>query len=100
MDRCGTVVIDILRLVNTYCPEPAGAPPDAKVEMLDDLLKSAKWDEQATATTAKSRDTNVLLTLRALANCFHVGPDGVTYGNGPWTERVSVHLWSFRQFNS
>ncbi|KAG8859365.1 hypothetical protein FRB96_004580 [Tulasnella sp. 330] len=81
-------LIDVLRLVNIYCPDPTGAPPNSKIQMLDDLLAVAKWNEQAAAASGKSRDTNALLVLRALANCFHVSPNGAASGNGQWTSRL------------
>jgi len=67
-------------------------PFEWKSDMLEDLLKAAKWDEQPLAATAKSRDTNILLALRALANCFQTRPEKTAYGNGPWTSGLFAEL--------
>ncbi|KAG9013860.1 hypothetical protein FRB94_004241 [Tulasnella sp. JGI-2019a] len=85
-------LIDILRLIISYCPEPRGAPPNAELQILDELLAAAKWNDQPTSVPAKSRDTNLLLVLRALANCFHIGSNGIGYGNGQWTSRLFLEM--------
>lgn len=82
------VVIDLARLISGYCPS---AYSDSKVakQFFASLTKAAEWDAPWDAPIPKSRETNVLLTLRTLANAFHDGPPvGLDEWVGPLLEEL------------
>lgn len=56
-------VIDLSRLVAGFCPEVFGTAEN----FLKALFKASDWGVDVPGTN-KARDTNVLLTLRVLAN--------------------------------
>ncbi|KAH8117032.1 phospholipase A-2-activating protein [Phellopilus nigrolimitatus] len=65
-------VIDLARLVSGYCPS-SYADPTVAWQFFSSLLQAAEWDSPWETPMQKSRETNVLLTLRALANTFQEG---------------------------
>ena len=86
-------VIDLMRLISLFSPSPTASPPTAQQTMLEALFAGCNWDKlmaQNSEPMSKSRETNTLLTLRALANSFHIGIDGVVYGSGGWLMEVSA----------
>ncbi|KAG8963418.1 hypothetical protein FRC03_003007 [Tulasnella sp. 419] len=88
--------IDLLRLLFAFCPKPAGAPENFRTVALDSLLSACNWQLQAdhSAPVSKSRETNLLLVLRTLANCFQIGGASGTeaFGGGQWTEKLFTEL--------
>lgn len=87
-------VIDLLRLIVYFCPLPASAPPNANTQILETVLSACRWDEYLALpqdiTPSKTKETNVLLALRALGNMFQVGGLDAIYGGGDWTALVSI----------
>jgi phospholipase A-2-activating protein len=67
-------VIDLSRLVIGFSPDAYGA----RRKLLDALFVAAEWDLPWEAPLPKPRETNILLTLKALANVFQAG---VTLGD-------------------
>ncbi|KAG8917594.1 hypothetical protein FRC01_002351 [Tulasnella sp. 417] len=85
-------LIDLVRLLLFFAPLPAGAPPNAPSAILEALLEASNWNEVSNVSgeqpMSKSWETNVLLVLRAFANCLQVWTDGTTYGAGNWIESL------------
>ncbi|KAI5120473.1 hypothetical protein M0805_006493 [Coniferiporia weirii] len=73
-------VIDLARLVSGYCPS-AYANPAVAAQFYASLLKAAEWDVPWDVPMPKSRETNVLLALRAIANAFQ---ESTPVGVGDW----------------
>ncbi|KAF8759643.1 PFU (PLAA family ubiquitin binding) [Rhizoctonia solani] len=71
-----------LRLI-AYSPNTFEAPQTSQ-KLIDALFEASEWkSEPWPSPLPKHRETNVLLTLRALSNLFQVGPHKVV-GTGPW----------------
>lgn len=81
-------VIDLARLVSGNCP---AAYSDSKVaeQFFAALLKAAEWDTPWDGPIPKSRETNMLLTLRALANAFQ---ESTAASLGDWAAAVLGEL--------
>lgn len=86
------IVIDLVRLLLFFAPLPAGAPPNASSLILEALLEASNWNNLPKVSEeqpmSKSWETNVLLVLRAFANCLQVWTDGTTYGANDWISSV------------
>ncbi len=83
-------VVDLSRLVIGYCA-PAYADPGLRQGFLTALFQAAEFNEPWTPPIPKSRETNVLLLLRGLANLFQ---DDTTVGaaaDGAWANWVRAH---------
>ncbi|KAG8908532.1 hypothetical protein FRB99_005892 [Tulasnella sp. 403] len=69
-------LIDLLRLITYFCPSPSNAPPNYQVQILDTLLEACSWEDWVGLPEdqihVKSWETNILLALRALTNCFQI----------------------------
>ncbi|THH03422.1 hypothetical protein EW145_g6267 [Phellinidium pouzarii] len=65
-------VIDLARLVSGYCPS-AYADSAVAEQFFTSLLKAAEWDAPWETPIPKSRETNILLALRAVANALQEG---------------------------
>lgn len=83
-------VIDLLRLIVFFYPCPLYAPANANTQILETVLAACHWNDYLSTDQppSTSRETNVLLALRALANVFEIGGPGSVYGGGDWTALV------------
>ncbi|PSR77633.1 hypothetical protein PHLCEN_2v7823 [Hermanssonia centrifuga] len=81
-------VVDLSRLIIGYC-EPAYADPETRKQFFTTLFQAAEWNEPWSSPLPKSRDTNVLLLLRGLANAFQ---DDTTLDNGAWAGHILEKL--------
>ncbi|CCO26384.1 Ubiquitin homeostasis protein lub1 [Rhizoctonia solani AG-1 IB] len=76
-------VVDLIRLLIAYSPNTFEAPQTSQ-KVIDALFEASEWkSEPWPSPLPKHRETNVLLTLRALSNLFQVGPHKIV-GTGPW----------------
>jgi len=54
------------------------------------------WKEQPKIVddqpVSRTRETNILLMLRALANTIRISPDGSVYGAGVWNQKLFAEL--------
>ena len=91
IDSCHTVV-DLSRLVIGYCA-PTFADPALRQAFLASLFQAAEFNEPWRTPLPKSRETNVLLLLRATANLFQDGTSLTS--DGDWAKWVRV-LRAFR----
>ena len=78
------LVIDLGRLIMGFCPF-AYSDPAVAAQFFSSLLKAAEWDSPWEAPVPRTRETNVLLALRALANAFN---EGTSPGLGPWVSTL------------
>ncbi|KAF8743159.1 PFU (PLAA family ubiquitin binding), partial [Rhizoctonia solani] len=84
-------VVDLLRLLIAYSPNTFEAPQTSQ-KLIDALFEASEWkSEPWPSPLPKHRETNVLLTLRALSNLFQVGPHKVV-GTGPWVPGLFTTL--------
>ncbi|KAG9123458.1 hypothetical protein FRC07_014916, partial [Ceratobasidium sp. 392] len=77
-------VVDLIRLLIAYSPVTFESPATSQ-KLIDALFEASEW--KATpwpVPLPKHRETNVLLTLRALSNLFQVSSQWKVTGNGPW----------------
>lgn len=83
------VVIDLCRLIIGYCSN-AYSDRVFRQEFFKTLFKQAEWSEEWGAPQ-RSRDTNILLLMRGLANAFQ---DDTNLGDGVWVDEVksSAHF--------
>ncbi|KAG8930487.1 hypothetical protein FRC00_001121 [Tulasnella sp. 408] len=85
-------LIDLVRLLLFFAPLPAGAPPNAASLIQEALVEASNWNQVANVSEeqpmSKSWETNVLLVLRAFANCLQVWTDGTTYGADDWVNSL------------
>jgi phospholipase A-2-activating protein len=84
-------VMDLSRLVVAYCGEvPA---PGGRERLVDSLFKASDWSSVVSSKTpmSKAQETNSLLLLRTVANCFQ---EGTSVNEGQWVKQVN---W-FRPF--
>lgn len=72
-------VIDLSRLLTGYCPQVFLAYSGARERLFEALFKAAEWNTSWNTPLPKTRETNVLLVLKALANVFQEGytPDRI-----------------------
>ncbi|ELU45763.1 phospholipase A-2-activating protein [Rhizoctonia solani AG-1 IA] len=83
--RCGFM------LLIAYSPNTFEAPQTSQ-KLIDALFEASEWkSEPWPSPLPKHRETNVLLTLRALSNLFQVGPHKVV-GTGPWVPGLFTTL--------
>ncbi|PFH54172.1 hypothetical protein AMATHDRAFT_72694 [Amanita thiersii Skay4041] len=80
-------VIDLTRLLTGYCPD-VFQTPGLRERFLDSLFRAAEWTSPWDAPLSKPRATNVLLSLRTLANAFQEG----TKGDESWITQVFSKL--------
>lgn len=84
------VVVDLLRLLIAYSPNTFEAPVTSQ-KVIDALFEASEWKSTPwPSPLPKHRETNVLLTLRALANLFQVSSQWKVVGTGPWVPSVCV----------
>lgn len=55
------------------------------------LLRASEWDLLSETPLPKARETNILLTLRALANAFQ---ERTSLANGDWVAAILMELQS------
>ena len=67
------IVIDLARLISAFAPAAYGEPGQG-LSFFNALLDAGEWSEPWTLPLPKSRETNILLALRGIANGFQV-PD-------------------------
>ncbi|KAL5532810.1 LUB1 [Sanghuangporus sanghuang] len=81
-------IIDLARLISGNCPS---AYTDSKVaqQFFASLLKAAEWDAPWDGQIPKSRETNMLLTLRALVNSVN---ESTPVGLGDWVGAILGEL--------
>ncbi|EIW84876.1 phospholipase A-2-activating protein [Coniophora puteana RWD-64-598 SS2] len=79
-------VMDLSRLLAAYCAA-ASAAPGEREQFFACLFKASDWSTIASvrAPMPKPQETNVLLLLRTLANCFM---DGTPINEGQWANQV------------
>ena len=79
-------VIDLSRLVTAYCAAASAAPGDRE-RFFTCLFKASDWSTVASGRVPipKPQETNILLLLRTLANCF---TDGTPINEGDWANQV------------
>jgi phospholipase A-2-activating protein len=65
-------VIDLGRLLLGFCPDVFGTP-QVKEKFIEALFKAAEWEAPWTSPLPKTRETNILLLFRSLANAFQEG---------------------------
>lgn len=89
-------LIDLVRLILFFAPLLAGAPPNASSLIQEALLEASNWNNLPKVSEeqpmSKSWETNVLLVLRAFANCLQVWTDGTTYGANDWISSLIASL--------
>ncbi|KAJ1308758.1 hypothetical protein OPQ81_004449 [Rhizoctonia solani] len=84
-------VVDLLRLLIAYSPNTFEAPQTSQ-KLIDALFEASEWKyEPWPAPLPKHRETNILLTLRALSNLFQVSSHKVV-GTGPWVAGLFTTL--------
>lgn len=71
------LVLDLARLISAFAPSAYAAEGQC-VTFLNALFNAAEWSESwpSAQLSPKSRETNVLLTLRSVANVFQFGDNG------------------------
>ncbi|KIJ17007.1 hypothetical protein PAXINDRAFT_168431 [Paxillus involutus ATCC 200175] len=78
-------IMDLSRLVVAYCGEvPA---PGGRERLVDSLFKASDWSSVVSSKTpmSKAQETNSLLLLRTVANCFQ---EGTSVNEGQWVKQV------------
>lgn len=84
-------VVDLLRLLIAYSPNTFEAPQTSQ-KLIDTLFEASEWKTLPWPyPLPKHRETNVLLTLRALSNLFQVSSHKVV-GTGPWVPGLFTTL--------
>lgn len=84
-------VVDLIRLLIAYSPNTFEAPQTSQ-KVIDALFEASEWNSVPwPSPLPKHRETNVLLTLRALSNLFQVGSHRVI-GTGPWVPGLFTTL--------
>ena len=81
-------MIDLSRLVTGFCFDvlTASGLHDRFFEL---LFKASEWDTPWSLPLTKSRETNILLLLRTLANAFQ---GGAPIDEGTWVNQVCVAI--------
>ncbi|KAB5595461.1 Phospholipase A-2-activating protein [Ceratobasidium theobromae] len=86
-------VVDLIRLLIAYSPNTFESPQTSQ-KLIDALFEASEWTSGPWPTPLpKHRETNVLLTLRAIANLFQVSSHKVV-GTGPWVAKLFTVLSS------
>ncbi|KAF9246383.1 WD40-repeat-containing domain protein [Melanogaster broomeanus] len=90
-------VMDLTRLMLAYCAD-ALPPPLGHDIYLESLFKASDWMPAVTSEKpmSKTQETNILLQLRAVANCFH---EGAPVNEGKWVKKVFETLALARASN-
>ncbi|KAL5529556.1 hypothetical protein ACEPAG_5541 [Sanghuangporus baumii] len=81
-------IIDLARLISGNCPS-AYADSKAAQQFFTSLLKAAEWDAPWDGQIPKSRETNMLLSLRALVNSIN---ESTPVGLGDWVGAILGEL--------
>ncbi|KAG8737727.1 hypothetical protein FRC12_017041 [Ceratobasidium sp. 428] len=77
-------VVDLIRLLIAYSPVTFESPATSQ-KLIDALFEASEWKSTPWPDPLpKHRETNVLLTLRALSNLFQVSSKWTITGTGPW----------------
>ena len=89
--------MDLARLMSAFAPAAYGGPGQG-LAFFNALLDAAEWSEPWTSSLSKSRETNILLALRGIANGFQVPPD--SYASSPdWIQPVcDMPDWELRSY--
>ncbi|KIK94279.1 hypothetical protein PAXRUDRAFT_828136 [Paxillus rubicundulus Ve08.2h10] len=79
-------IMDLSRLVVAYCGE-APAAPGGHERLVDSLFRASDWSSVVSRRIpmSKAQETNVLLLLRTIANCFQ---EGTSVNEGQWVKQV------------
>ncbi|GJE87090.1 phospholipase A-2-activating protein [Phanerochaete sordida] len=80
-------LIDLCRLIIGYC-STAYSDTVFRQDFFKTLFKQAEWSEEW-GSTHRSRDTNILLLMRGLANAFQ---DDTNLGDGVWVDEILQRL--------
>jgi len=80
-------LLDLCRLIIGYCSN-AYSDPVFRQDFFRTLFKQAEWSEEW-GSTQRSRDTNILLLLRGIANAFQ---DDTNLGDGVWADEILQRL--------
>lgn len=80
-------LIDLCRLIIAYCSN-AYSEPIFRQDFFRALFKQAEWSEEW-GSGQRSRDTNILLLMRGLANAFQ---DDTSLGDGVWADEILQRL--------
>lgn len=83
--------MDLSRLVVAYCAN-ALAAPENREKLFDCLFNASDWSSVISSGTPmlKQQETNVLLLLRTIANCFQ---EGIPVNDGRWVQQVMRSLF-------
>lgn len=85
-------VVDSIRLLIAYSPATFEHPATSQ-KLIDALFEASEWKETPwPSPLPKHRETNVLLTLRALSNLFQVSSGWKVTGTGPWVPGLFTTL--------
>ena len=77
-------MVDLSRLIVVFCPE-AFSDSALRTRFLNGLLAAADWQAEWTVPLSKTRETNILLVLRTLANSFQ---DECVLTDAEWADQV------------
>ncbi|QRV87354.1 ubiquitin homeostasis protein lub1 [Ceratobasidium sp. AG-Ba] len=81
-------VVDLIRLLIAYSPTTFEHSATSQ-KLIDALFEASEWKEKPwPSPLPKHRETNVLLTLRALSNLFQVSSQWKVTGTGPWVSSL------------
>lgn len=90
------VVMDLSRLVVAYCANALAAPGNRE-KLFDCLFNASDWSSVISrgSPMLKSQETNVLLLLRTITNCFQ---EGIPVNDGRWVQQVKRPLFFSTSF--
>jgi len=81
-------VMDLVRLIVAYCPDPLNEPALRQLFM-QALLRASDWDENWTSPMSKAKERNLVLLFRATANAFQ---EKTRVGDNPWVLNIFIQL--------
>lgn len=79
-----SVVIDLSRLMMGF-QSGDSAPAGKREEFFKCLFKASEWDGTWSLPLSKTKQTNILLLLRTIANAF---PENALLNEGAWVKQV------------
>jgi phospholipase A-2-activating protein len=84
-------LIDLSRLIFAFCPESPFHVSGLKAKFLDALFVAAEWDGQE-GSSAKVKETNTTLVLKALANAVGERDGASEEVEAEWLSNVVEHV--------
>jgi phospholipase A-2-activating protein len=78
------LVIDLTRLLICF-PAPVSIVPGTRERVFQCLFRASEWDATWSLPLSKTKQTNILLLLRTIANAFQ---DGAPVDEGTWVHQV------------